>query len=198
MKQQVNLYQPVLVIKKQYLTLTRLLWSWLVIVVMLLAIAAVFQQQHQQLNAGLTEQRQALDRQLQEAGLFQQALQQRQPSQTLQQQYQQLQSSVEQKRQLLSYLAGQQHQASQFYSPVLQHLQQIDSEPIWLTTFSLRQQYSSFEGITLQPEAVPLWLEKLRALGYFSGQKFGVIELQQVPQQKAVTFRLSAKPGEQS
>lgn len=197
MKQQVNLYQPALVIKRQYLTLPRLLWSWLAMMAILLAAVTVIKQQHNQLSAALTEQRQTLDNQLQEAGIFQQALQQRQPSQTLQLQHKQLQDNIKQKQHLLSYLAGQQRQAGQLYSPVLQHLQQIDSEPLWLTTFSLKQQQSSFEGMTMQPEAVPLWLEQLRSLGYFSGQKFGVIDLKQVPQQQAVTFRLSAQPGEQ-
>jgi hypothetical protein len=128
--------------------------------------------------------------------MYQQALAQRQPAPALLQQHQQLQHSVQQKQQLLSYLSGQQQQASLFYSPVLQHLQQIDRRELWLSAFSLQQQYSSFAGIALQPEVVPQWLAELGNLHYFRGQRFSQIDLQQVADKPAVSFSLSAQPGE--
>ncbi len=195
-KQQVNLYQPVLFVQRQYLTLPRLAWSWLLLAASVAVMVFMLQQQHKQLSTTLSGQQAQRDTQAQEASMYQQALAQRQPAPALQKQYQVLQHSVMQKQQLLSYLAGQQQQAGLFYSPVLQHLQTIDRNELWLTAFSLQQQYSSFSGIALQPDAVPLWLEDLRKSAYFRGQRFSQISLEQVPAKEAVGFSLMAQPGE--
>lgn len=195
-KQRVNLYQPVLYVQRQLLSLSRLVFAWLLLFVVLAAVYFMLQQQSQHQTAQLAEQQRQLDTARQEITLYQQALAQRQPSPALLLQHQQLQHSVQQKQQLLSYLSGQQQQASQFYSPVLQHLQQIDRQDLWLTAFSLQQQYSSFAGIALQPEVVPHWLAELGQLHYFRGQRFSQIELQQVAEKQAVSFSLAAWPGE--
>lgn len=194
-KQQVNLYQPVLYIQRQLLTLSRLAYSWLALVVVLALAFYLLQQQSQRQTEQLVEQQRVLDTAQQENAMYQQALAQRQPAPELLLQHQQLLHSVQQKQHLLSYLAGQQQQASLFYSPVLQHLQQIDRRELWLTRFSLQQQYSSFAGIALQPEVVPQWLTELGKLSYFHGQRFGQIDLQQVTDKTAVNFSLTATPG---
>jgi glutamate synthase domain-containing protein 2 len=167
------------------------------LVLMLFAGGMVLQYQKQQSAQQLAIQQQQLVTQQQEVELYQQALTQRQPSADLVKQYQTAERSVQQKQQLLSYLAVQQQQASQFYSPVLAHLQKIDMPTLWLTQFTLQQQQSSFDGITMRPDSVPLWLEDLRQLAYFRGQRFSQVNMQQVPDRKAVTFALVAQQGEQ-
>lgn len=195
-KQRVNLYQPVLFVQRQRLTLSRLLYLWFALIVVLLAVMFMLQQQLQQHTAQLAEQQRQLNTAQQEVTMYQQALTQRQPAAALQQQHQLLQRSVQQKQQLLGYLSSQQQQAGLFYSPVLQHLQQIDRNELWLTSFSLQQHYSSFAGIALQPDAVPQWLAELSSLGYFQGQRFSQINLQQVAEKQAVSFSLIARTGE--
>ncbi|GAB58328.1 PilN domain-containing protein [Rheinheimera nanhaiensis] len=195
MKQQVNLYQHRLRPIRQPLALRRLLLSWTVLAGVLLLAAWLLQQHNQQRSTLLNQQQQQLDQQLQQVALFQQALTQRQASAALQKQLQLLEQSVQQKQQLLSYLSQQQQQASQLYSPVLQHLQQIDRPELWLTHFSLAQQHSSFTGITLQPRSVPQWLEQLRELSYFRGQRFRQVQMQQLDDNSAVSFELVAEQG---
>ena len=153
-------------------------------------------QQQQQAGAALAETELQLQRQLQQTDLYQQALAQRKPDEALVKQYQQAEYAVAQKQQLLSYLAEQQQQASQFYSPVLQHLQQVDLAELWLTNFTLRQGSSSFSGVTLQPASITLWLEGLQQLAYFKGQRFSQVSMAQVPDNTAVSFVLMAQKGE--
>lgn len=193
MKQQVNLYQARLYTVKQPLSLSRLVFTWAALVLMMLLLGFVLQQKQQRQLSQLNTQQQQLDLQLQEVALFQQALTQRQPSAQLAKQLHATEQSVLQKQRLLSYLTLQQQQASQFYSPILLHLQQIDQQDIWLTGFELQQQRSNFRGIALRPDRVPLWLEDLRQLGYFRGQHFNQVQMQQVPDKRAVAFELAAK-----
>ena len=63
------------------------------------------------------------------------------------------------------------------------------------TGFSLQQHFSSFNGIALRPDSVPLWLENLRQLAYFRGQRFSQVNMLQVPEKKAVSFELRARQG---
>ena len=193
-KQRVNLYQAELHIRQQLLTLPRLLLALLGLLTLIIVLWFVQQQQTRQFQLQLSDTQQQLNTVTQELSLYQQALAQRQPSETLQLQLQQLKSSVLQKQQLIGFLSGQQQQATVLFSPVLQHLQQIDRQALWLTSFTLQPHYSSFNGIALQPEVVPLWLTDLSKLTYFSGQRFNQLELQQVPDKTAVSFSLTAQP----
>lgn len=195
MKQQVNLYQPILYPVRQQLGLRQLVVAWLLLSLLLLACWFWLQLQQLAQQQQLTLLQHNLTLQQQELGLYQDALVQRQPSAALVAQLQQEERALLQKQQLLSYLSVQQQQASLFYSPVLQHLQNIDRAELWLTQFTLQQQHSSFSGIALRPDKVPLWLEDLRQLGYFHGQRFSQVNMQQVPQRQAVQFELVAQQG---
>lgn len=195
MKQQVNLYQSCLYPVYEPLSLRRLMISLLSIVTVLALIWLYLQQQLSQHGDALTEAEQLLKNQQQESQLYQTALLQRKPDDALVKQQELLVRSVVQKQQLLAYLGTEQQQASQFYSPILAHLNQIDRPDLWLTSFELRQQYSSFNGIALQPASVTAWLEQLRQASYFKGQRFKEVNLQQVPERTAVSFELISQQG---
>ena len=133
---------------------------------------------------------------LKQTSLYQQALAQRKADENLVKQLQLAEHAVAQKQQLVSYLSAQQQQASQRYSPVLQHLRQIDQDDLWLNAFVLQPQHSSFKGVTLKPASVTSWLDKLSQLGYFRGQRFSQVSLAQVDASTAVGFELVATKGD--
>lgn len=195
-KQRVNLYQARLHPVRERLSLQRLVGSIAALTAVVMMGWLLLSQQQLQAGAVLAETEQQLQRQLQQTDLYQQAIAQRKPDEALVKQYQQAEYAVAQKQQLLSYLAEQQQQASQFYSPVLQHLQQVDLAELWLTSFSLRQGSSSFSGVTLQPASITLWLEGLQQLSYFKGQRFSQVSMTQIPDTTAVSFVLMAQKGE--
>lgn len=195
-KQQVNLYQPRLHPVRERLSLQRLVGSAAAITGLVVLGWLLLSQQQQQAAAALAETELQLQQQLQQTDLYQQALAQRKPDEALVKQHQQAEYAVAQKQQLLNYLAEQQHQASQFYSPVLQHLQQVDLPELWLTNFTLQQASSSFSGVTLQPASITVWLEGLQQFGYFKGQRFSQVSMTQVPDTTAVSFVLMAQKGE--
>lgn len=196
LKQRVNLYQPRLHPVRERLSLQRLAGCVGALVGLVLLGWLLLSQQYQQATEELAQSELQLQRQLQQTDLYQQALAQRKPDEALVKQHQQAEYAVTQKQQLLSYLAEQQQQASQFYSPVLQHLQQVDLAELWLTSFTLQQGRSSFSGITLQPASITLWLEGLQQLTYFKGQRFSQVSMSQVPDTSAVSFVLLAQKGE--
>lgn len=195
-KQSVNLYQARLYPIREQLSLQRLVGSAAVLTALILVGWLLLSQQQQQEATALAQTELQLQRQLQQTDLYQQALAQRKPDEALVKQFQQVEYAVAQKQQLLSYLAEQQQQASQFYSPVLQHLQQVDLAELWLTNFTLHQGSSSFSGVTLQPASITLWLEGLQQLTYFKGQRFSQVSMTQVPDNTAVSFVLMAQNGE--
>jgi hypothetical protein len=195
MKQQVNLYQPALYPVRQQLALQQLALVWLVLLLLLLAGWLWLQQLQNNQQQQLLSLQQQLAAQQQQLSVYQDALSQRQPAAALVAQFQRAERAVLQKQQLLGYLGAQQQQASLHYSPVLQHLLQIDRSELWLTGFTLRQQHSSFNGIAVRPDSVPVWLEDLRQLNYFRGQRFSQVTMQQVPDRKAVNFALIAQQG---
>lgn len=195
-KQRVNLYQTRLQPVREKLSLQRLVVSCAVLMALIVSGWVMLSQQQQQASAALAAVELQLQTQLQQTDLYQQALAQRKPDEALVKQHQQAEYAVAQKQQLLSYLAQQQQQASQFYSPVLAHLQRVDLPELWLTQFTLRQGNSNFSGVTLQPASITLWLEGLQQLAYFKGQRFSQVSMDQVPDNTAVSFVLMAQKGE--
>lgn len=195
-KQRVNLYQSRLQPVREKLSLKKLVVSSAVLLTLVACGWAMLLQQQQQASAALAEVESKLQAQLQQTDLYQQALAQRKPDEALVKQHQQAEYAVVQKQQLLSYLAEQQQQAGQFYSPVLDHLQKVDRAELWLTQFTLRQGSSNFSGVTLQPASITLWLEGLQQLAYFKGQRFSQVSMEQIPDNTAVSFVLMAQKGE--
>lgn len=193
MKQRVNLYQAALQPVRQTLTLSRLALGWLLLFLLLCCIAGWLLQRQHSLTQHVASQQQQLSVLQQQIEGFQQAIVQQKPSASLLKQQADLEQTIRQKQQLLQFLAQQQQQSRQFYSPVLQHLVAVDRTDLWLTSFTLHQSYSGFEGIALAANAVPQWLTQLRLLPYFQGQRFRQVDMAQVEGAKAVSFVLVAQ-----
>jgi hypothetical protein len=196
MKQRINLYQTSLQPIKETLALSSLLASMsLVLLTSLVLWAGLQWQQRQQLQLN-TQVEQQLIRQQEQLGLLQQALLQRQPANALISERDQIKRRVEQQIALQQYLVTQQVQVEYAYSAVLQQFTVVDINSVWLTHFILRPDSSELQGLTTVPAAVPGWLESLRNVGYFKGQRFSELRLLQLPEQQAVQFQLIAVQGE--
>jgi hypothetical protein len=195
MKQRINLYQTSLQPIKETLALSSLLASMsLVLLTSLVLWAGLQWQQRQQLQLN-TQVEQQLIRQQEQLGLLQQALLQRQPANALISERDQIKRRVEQQIALQQYLVTQQVQVEYAYSAVLQQFTVVDINSVWLTHFILRPDSSELQGLTTVPAAVPGWLESLRNVGYFKGQRFSELRLLQLPEQQAVQFQLIAVQG---
>ena len=193
MKQRVNLYQAALRPVRHTLTLSRLTLSWLLLFLLLCSLSAWLWQRQYSLTQQVAAQQQQVTALQQEIEGVKQTLLQRRPSAALLAQQTDLEHSIRQKQQLLLLLAQQQQQSRQFYSPVLQHLVAVDRSDLWLTSFTLHQGYSGFEGVALAANALPQWLSQLRLLPYFQGQRFRQVDMAQVEGAKAVNFVLVAQ-----
>lgn len=195
MKQVVNLYIERLQPIRESLSLNRLLLLWGMLLLLLVAGWLYLLWQLNGVNASVTVAEQQLSATQQQIQGLKSTLEQRKPSAVLVKEHERLLKSVEQKQQLLTFLSKQQQESRLLYSPVIQHLSDIDLPELWLTSFSLQPSQSEFHGVSLKAAAVAQWLERLRQNSYFQGQHFKEINLQQLPGNSAVSFELSAQPG---
>ncbi len=196
MKQRINLYQPGLQPVKQSLALSSMLVLMLVVSVICLLLWGGIQWQQRQQQQLNTQAEQQLKRQQEQLALLQQALLQRQPASALLTERNLLKRRVEQQIALRQYLIAQQSRSDYAYSVVLQQLADADISSLWLTRFTLRSGRSELQGLSIEPAAVPGWLESLRQYDYFQGQRFSELRLQQLPEHNAVQFRLIAEQGD--
>lgn len=193
MKQRINLYQASLYPVRHTYSLQRMGLAAMILLVLFGAVWLGLANQLTEVEKQVNIVKQQLSQQEQAVGIYQQALQQRKPNASLVAQFEQAQRDVIKLQQLQQYLTIRQQQASQFYSPVLQHLNTVNPPSLWLTSFQLQQKQSSFDGIALQPVSVTTWLEQLRQLEYFTGQDFSQVMMSQVPDNTAVRFVLSGQ-----
>lgn len=194
MKQQVNLFSVQLLPLKPVLPLTALLRLALIILasgILLLLVLHFLNTQQLQQKALLQQQQQQLQTQ---AELFQQALIQRAPQQSLLQQRDTLARALQQQQRLIQFL-GSRQQSTVKFSQVLHHLVAIDQPQLWLDRFVLEPYRSFWQGYTTAPNSVALWLEQLAQLEQLKGQQFQLMQLQQVENSSTVQFSLQAQQG---
>ncbi len=178
MKQRINLYQPSLQPQPQHYAMGGLARAATVLLLLLIAAAAGLQFERQTQQQQLVQMTGAVNQKSVELGNLQQALDNRQPDQTLVQQAAQLQRDIAQKQQLLQYLTADQQASRPRFAAVLHHLSAEDLPEFWLNQFRLGQRGLMFQGVTRDAAQVPHWLQRLGQHAYFRGQQFSSVGLQ--------------------
>lgn len=176
MKRRVNLYQTVLQPVQEKAGLALLLRVLLLLSLLLAAAFSLLQWQQQQQQQQLNLLQQEQQSSLQQLETLQQTLAQRQPSTELRRQAEQLQQSISQKQQLLTYLQQQQQTKAPAYAAVMAHLAQIDPVGLWLTGFSLGEQYH-FHGVVRQSQLLPRWMQALGQHPQLQGLTLATVRL---------------------
>lgn len=197
MKQRINLYQPSLQPVQHRYALAGLVRSCVIIVVLFALGVGGLQFQLQQQQRQLASMNQAVQQKTEELTNLQQALDNRQPDQSLVLQVEQLNTEISQKQQLLQYLTTDQQASRPAFAAVMQQLSAQDLPQFWLRSFRLGKQGIEFDGVTRDAALVPRWLQQLGQSAYFSGQHFSSVGLQPL-QQDYLQFHVSSVASSQS
>ena len=197
MKQRINLYQPSLQPVQHRYALAGLVRNCVIIVVLFALGVGGLQFQLQQQQRQLASMNQAVQQKTEELTNLQQALDNRQPEQSLVLQVEQLNTEISQKQQLLQYLTTDQQASRPAFAAVMQQLSEQDLPQFWLRSFRLGKQGIEFDGVTRDAALVPRWLQQLGQSAYFSGQHFSSVGLQPL-QQDYLQFHVSSVASSQS
>ena len=195
MKQSVNLLRDELKPVVQRLSLNRV--AAVTMVLALCVIAAVFyagqlQQQSQQALTALNDQSAQQKQQLEQ---LQQQLEQRSPSRTLIDQEQALEEAIAAQRQLNQQLAAQQSERQVAPDQLMQELQQVDIDGLWLTQFSITPEGVSLSGKMIRANILPRWMQRFQTMPLLSESRFAVVDLDYNDQQQQ-TFSLNNQQAE--
>lgn len=102
---------------------------------------------------------------------------------------------IERNKTVLRYLNSRQLEVeNQAFSVLLLALTWVKQDDLWLTQVAIREggQAMSLTGMTLSPEALPVYLEKLAELDVFSDMSFRVFDLKR--EGDMLSFEISSQP----
>jgi hypothetical protein len=179
MSQQINLFNPALIMRKDYFNTRTMLWLILAVAVLMLGAYSYARQQ----TGALQVQREQISRQLQEA---QQQLVQvsrqfppRQPSKALQDELAATESRLESHERLLSYLQEDSSAARAGFSDYMRAFAHQGVNGVWLTGFVIDAETRdmTISGNALQPELVPQYIAKLGAEPMLKGRTFAALNM---------------------
>ncbi len=192
MKLRVNLYQAELQPRFDKMTLKQLGQAAMLVSALLVLVAGFAYQQLSDVKAEQLLVQQQQQQKVKELEIYQQTLATRQPSVLLQQQADLLQQSIEQKQQLLSYLQQESNKSPPHYAQVMQHLDAIDPDGLWLTGFALGT-IQRFDGIASSGVMLPEWLKALGTAPALQGLHFNTVKLEPLNEGKYRQFSVQAK-----
>lgn len=198
MRQQINLYQDVLIEKPEPFQ-SRQVGMLLIIVFLCLGLFGVYG--YWQANA-LQNQADILSQQQQEhatqVAQLEKQYPERQPSVLLQEKIKRTEQSILGQRQALDYFSKQDQESNGSILASLEGLARYPQKGIWLRQVSLLQagQEIQLAGSALKAELVPEYLQLLGSKNIFGGQVFSRLKLKRLKEQRGqVDFELGSARG---
>ena len=195
MKTRINLYLDELKPKKEYLTLNNVAFSWLALIVVLVAVSGFLmflesssKQQVAQLQATLD----VTKKQLQQT---QEALQRKQDKSPLMRRIDKQKQELSQKQRLLFIMEDKSEQAEFDYAEVMTDLAANGHGDVWLTAFHFVGHDITISGAATHGSAIPVWLNGLKDSDYFVDKAFSLLEFNN--QEGGVSFQVATKYTEQ-
>lgn len=198
MRQQINLYQDVLIEKPEPFQ-SRQVGLLLIIVFLCLGLIGVYG--YWQANAlqsqadNLRQQQQELATQVSQ---LEKQYPERQPSVLLQEKIKRTEQSILGQRQALDYFSKQDQESNGSILASLEGLARYPQKGIWLRQVSLLQagQEIQLAGSALKAELVPEYLQLLGSKNIFGGQVFSRLKLKRLKEQRGqVDFELGSARG---
>jgi cell division protein FtsB len=198
MRQQINLYQDILIDKPEPFQ-SRQVGTFLLLLVIGLAIVGYmsYQRAHivQQKATKLRQQQQVLNQQVSE---LEEKYPPRQPNQLLQERVTRLEQEVAGLQTALDYFKKQDLESNETILTSLEGLARHPQKGLWLrkVTFLQRGRDVRLAGSALKPELVPEYLKLLGEKSIFGGQVFSRLSLNRLEEQgDIVNFELDSSRG---
>ncbi|MDN4501928.1 PilN domain-containing protein [Alteromonadaceae bacterium BrNp21-10] len=172
MKYRINLYSADLKPKLELFSFSFVTVVWSLVLLALLLWGYVVYQQHHSIQL-LSQQRAGELTQLQaQLTTRMTALKNRKPDPALQLKVIELQEAVQGKKLLLSKLGTLTEINSGDYAALMHDLANYRQPQVWLTHIQVQDRQVFLQGATVESQAIPQWLDKLRQSRFFRGQQF--------------------------
>ncbi len=200
MRQQINLYQAVLIDKPQPLQARQAGLILLACIALLLLFSLLGYRQLRSTEtqlAGLEQQRAEVIARIAE---LEKKYPLREKNALLEEKIQQVEQQLSSQKQLLDYFSMRGAQGNDSILEVLDGLARHRQEGLWLQKIKLDavEQNILLAGSALRPEQVPQYLQSLAEQDVLSGQVFSRLKLTRMEEQPGlVNFSLESMPGEQ-
>ena len=198
MRQQINLYQDILIDKPEPFQ-SRQVGTFLLLLVIGLAIVGYMSYQRayiaQQKATKLRQQQQVLNQQVSE---LEEKYPPRQPNQLLQERVTRLEQEVTGLQTALDYFKKQDLESNETILTSLEGLARHPQKGLWLrkVTFLQRGSDVRLAGSALKPELVPEYLKLLGEKSIFGGQVFSRLALNRLEEQgDIINFELDSSRG---
>ncbi|SHJ78716.1 Fimbrial assembly protein (PilN) [Malonomonas rubra DSM 5091] len=200
MRQQINLFQAVLIDKPEPLQAAQLKLI-LLLFLALLGLLSLFG--WWQLNsaagelAGLQQQQQGLEKKVQ---LLEEKYPERRKSSLLEEELRRSEQRLAGQKQLLGYFSDRSEQGNQIYLETLSGLAQYRTKGVWLRRIQLSAsgQAVALDGSALKPDQVPQYLQLLGKENVLGGKVFSRLALTRLNEQAgSVDFSLESLTEEQ-
>ena len=194
MKQSINLYTDELRPVVLRLSLIRSLFVALGLVIVLLVSWLVLNNLASDKMAQAEDANQQLVQLQQQQSQLQAQVQQKQPDQQLVQQVDDLNRRIQQQNQLNARLTNL--QSRQLIAPqqLMNELQRIDMDGLWLTEFGISDGRINLHGKATKGNLIPLWMARFDDHNVLSESRFSVVDLSQ-DEQNNQTFSLASERG---
>jgi hypothetical protein len=178
--QQINLYNPALERKRDWLSFPSLVLAWGVTIAFLASGALVTQLQLSALAAGLKRESVARASAQDELTRLARQLSARQKDASLEADFQKLQSELANRHEAKGVLQGGVIGNTAGFSEYLRAFARQSLEGMWLTGFSLAGagQDLVLQGRTVRPELVPGYVQRLNREAILKGHAFAELQMQ--------------------
>ncbi|RLV59052.1 hypothetical protein D5018_14260 [Parashewanella curva] len=190
LKTRVNLLSEDLLPKRLGLSLPRLLWAFVVILIVSAVLSVLLWER----DDALSKKMQLLQSQNQQIQAQQKQLEQQltlhQPDPALAQEIELKRKQLDIKHKMIAELNNDSKLQSRSFDAMLEDLAKVADGSAWLTDIEVYEGKLKLSGETLSAQSVPAWIQRLSQTHSFSGQKFSDLQLQR-DEKGVIHFHLS-------
>ncbi|MCH8492842.1 MAG: PilN domain-containing protein [Idiomarina sp.] len=197
MKHSINLFQADLIPEQPWLTLPRILFVILLLIVALVAAKGVMSWQVSGLQSELataTAQRANAQQQITQLGGQLAAIR---PDARLQAEVLRLEAEVLTRQRLLAELQRRGQLDQHDYASLLSDLARLHRDGLWLTRIQQRQGSVILHGKAVDASLLPLWMQQFKTAATLSASRFNMVELKR-DDQDILNFILQGTPASAS
>lgn len=182
MTQQINLVNPALRKKREWVTARNIVMACAMAVAVLLLLLVLIERQADQLMNEARAAEDALQSEQARLAAFKQQLAALQPDARLAQELAQAEQMLAQRKEIVATLKGGAIGKTEGFSEYMRAFARQSVNGLWLTGFSISAGGNELEinGRTLSPESVPSYIRRLNGEKVVSGRSFAALDMRSV------------------
>lgn len=193
--QGINLYPKFLQPKKELFTLDLVVFSWAVLLVLMLSIYSVYNYQNSKLSQQLTEVNQQVNQLTNELSVLNKKMKEHKASPAKLAAVERLKQEVKTKQDSLRVMGRFEEQDKVGFSGIMNGLASINRKDISLSAIYIEKGQMSIKGLAKSPEVIPSWVQQFKTEMNLIGRNFESLSIGR-DENNVVTFSLYSTPKE--